>query len=106
MSLETSANATAADRQKHVKRKITGTAIYNQIESQDFCCALTGEALTPETASADHITPLSRGGADLPENLQIITHRANIAKGTMTQAEFIEMCRAVVRVHGLTDGNG
>lgn len=65
------------------------------VESQCYRCALTGWDLKPETASLDHILPVSRGGDHSIENLQILDYRVNKAKGTMTADEFVEMCRAV-----------
>jgi CRISPR/Cas system Type II protein with McrA/HNH and RuvC-like nuclease domain len=75
---------------------ITGKQIMSMIKEQKFRCALTGRELTPETASADHIMPLSRDGDHSISNIWIVHHRVNTAKGTMTMEEFIEMCREVV----------
>ena len=79
---------------------LTAVEIYNLIKKQDFKCALTGRELEPKTASIDHIQPLSRGGEHSINNLQTVHYDVNQAKGTMTQDEFIEMCREVVRLHG------
>lgn len=70
--------------------------LWNLLESQDFKCALTGRALSPETASVDHIVPVSKGGPNAASNLQIVERQVNSAKGTMLQGEFIQMCRDVV----------
>lgn len=70
------------------------------IESQGYRCALTGESLTPKTATVDHVTPLTRGGAHAIENAQVIVDYVNQAKGQMTNDEFIAMCVAVARLHG------
>lgn len=75
---------------------ITATQIMGMIESQDFRCALTGRELTPETASIDHVVPLSRGGDHGLGNIWVLDHKVNVAKGTMTPEEFIAMCREVV----------
>lgn len=79
----------------------TGSGICAQdlwylLESQSFKCALTGRPLSPETASVDHIIPVSKGGENAASNLQIVERKVNSAKGTMLQDEFIQMCRDVV----------
>ena len=75
---------------------LKGSDIYSILEHQGFKCNLTGTHLTPETASIDHIIPLSKGGSHTKGNAQIILSSVNQAKGTMTQEEFIAMCRQVV----------
>lgn len=67
------------------------------VEQQSFKCALTGVELQPETAAADHIKPVSKGGENVISNIQILHHKVNTAKGTMTNEEFIQMCKDVVR---------
>ena len=49
-------------------------------KKQKLKCALTGEQLTLENISLDHIQPLSKGGLNIPENLQLITKITNYAK--------------------------
>jgi 5-methylcytosine-specific restriction endonuclease McrA len=66
------------------------------LSAQDYRCALSGHPLTPANASADHIVPLCRGGTHAPDNAQIVTREINRAKGTMTNEEFINLCRLVV----------
>jgi hypothetical protein len=39
---------------------------------------------------------MSRGGAHTIENMQVVLTSVNHAKGTMTQDEFIQLCREVV----------
>lgn len=77
--------------------KVTKRALLQLIESQDYRCALTGRELSPETASLDHRSPLSRGGTDTMDNAQIIDWQINKAKGTMSNEEFISMCIEVVQ---------
>ena len=67
------------------------------LEDQNFRCALSGTELTPDTTALDHILPVSRGGDHLITNAQALTKDINRAKGTMTNDEFIDMCRRVVR---------
>ena len=66
------------------------------LECQQYRCALTGRPLTPETASLDHIVPVRCGGEHLVENTQVLHKDVNRAKTTMTNEEFIRLCREVV----------
>jgi hypothetical protein len=65
------------------------------LESQSYRCALTGRQLHPEDASLDHIVPVSRGGQHLLENVQVLHTAVNRAKGALTTAEFVSLCREV-----------
>lgn len=71
------------------------TNILALLEKQNYKCALSGWALTPETASIDHIKPLSKGGTHVGENAQILHCDVNRAKNSMDNDSFIAMCRAV-----------
>ena len=66
------------------------------LESQQYRCALTGRSLTPDMASLDHIIPVRCGGEHLVENTQVLHKDVNRAKTTMTNEEFIQLCREVV----------
>lgn len=59
-------------------------------------CALTGRELQPEVANVDHLVPIIRGGLHTADNVQILHRDVNRAKGSMTQTEFVAMCREVV----------
>ena len=64
-----------------------------------FPCALTGRPIEfnkPETYEYDHIQPISRGGDNTLSNLQLLCPEANQAKGSLTDQEFIELCKEVV----------
>jgi len=64
-----------------------------------FPCALTGRPIDfnkPNTYEYDHILPVSRGGENTIDNLQIVCPEANRAKGMMTDQEFIDLCKEVV----------
>ena len=81
---------------KKPRAVISRVALLALIESQGYCCALTGRQLTPETASIDHKVPLGRGGVHAIENIWIVHEDVNRAKGTMTAEEFVALCREVV----------
>lgn len=77
--------------------KITKQGVLKLLEQQSYRCFLTGWELTPHNASLDHRLPVSRGGAHTISNAQALHEDVNRAKGTLTNEEFIELCRAVVR---------
>lgn len=63
---------------------------------QNFRCALTGQSLNPSNAALDHVRPICRGGSHTIRNMQALLDTVNRAKATMTQEEFIQLCREVV----------
>lgn len=85
-------------------KPVKASQIREMVERQNYKCALTGRDLTPETASLDHVIPVARGGDHSVENLWVVHHQVNTAKGTMTVEEFVQMCREVVS-HMQNKGN-
>lgn len=70
-------------------------------DTQSGRCAMTGERLVEGVnASLDHIRATSAGGSLSSENVRWVTLIVNHAKRHYSDADFIAMCRAVVRVHG------
>lgn len=67
------------------------------LETQDRRCALSGRELSPASTALDHILPVSRGGQHNIRNAQLLNKDVNRAKGTLTNEEFIELCRDVTR---------
>jgi 5-methylcytosine-specific restriction endonuclease McrA len=65
------------------------------LEYQHHRCALTGRELTPETAALDHIIPIRCDGQHVIENTQVLHSDVNRAKGSLTNVEFIQLCREV-----------
>lgn len=78
------------------RSKASVSELVELVVKQDYRCALSGKELSPSDSSLDHIVPFSRGGSDMPENLQWLHKSVNQAKGSMTNDEFIELCRRVV----------
>lgn len=72
-------------------------SVLRLLESQQYRCALTGRSLTPQTAAMDHIVPVRFGGEHAIDNAQVLHKEVNRAKGSLTNEEFIGMCREVVR---------
>lgn len=75
---------------------VTTQGILHVIEKQSERCALTGRHLVPEDATLDHNLPTSRGGKHTLDNIQILHRDVNRAKSTLTNDEFIALCREVV----------
>jgi hypothetical protein len=76
---------------------VSTAAVLGLLEDQDYRCALSGRELTPQTAALDHIVPIRDGGEHALENVQVLDNQVNRAKGSLTTAEFIRLCRDVVR---------
>ena len=53
-------------------------------------CYLCGRELGLYSGTVDHVTPLSRGGADQPSNWRAACLKCNRAKGRLTLAEYLE----------------
>jgi hypothetical protein len=67
------------------------------LRRQNFRCALTGQQLTPTNFALDHIVPVISGGDFTAGNAQLVLKSVNRAKNTMSEQDFIEMCRQVAR---------
>jgi 5-methylcytosine-specific restriction endonuclease McrA len=74
------------------------------LEYQGYRCALTGRRLTPQDTALDHIVPIRQGGEHLIENTQVLHKEVNRAKGSLSNEEFLAMCREVVRWSGAARG--
>ena len=76
--------------------KITPSDLFKIAKKQKLTCPFTGQKLTNENISVDHIIPKSKGGINEPSNIRLVLKPINIAKQSMTDEEFINMCRSVV----------
>ena len=77
--------------------KITALDLWNIAKKQKLICPLTGEKLTCENISVDHIVPTSKGGANTPSNIQLVTNHANTIKNNMDLTELLHFCQAIVQ---------
>ena len=80
---------------------VTAKMIMTLIERQGFRCPLSGRTLTPETASLDHVLPLSRDGKHDLSNIWVVHNQVNSAKGTLTAEEFVSLCTEVAATNPL-----
>ena len=61
--------------------------------------------MSPDCASLDHITPLSKGGTHTLDNVQIVHPVVNALKGEMASIELIRWARLIAsQVNDDTDG--
>jgi len=91
------------------KSSVTTSAVLGLLEKQGYRCALSGRTLTPDMAALDHIVPIRCGGQHVIENTQVLHKEVNRAKGSMTNVEFVGLCREVVRwtnTHSIEDREG
>ena len=51
-------------------------------------CAICGKPIRFCDMTIDHIIPLSRGGTNAPDNLQLSCRECNFMKSALTMAEF------------------
>lgn len=92
-------------REPRPSGKATASNLRMLVEWQQYKCALTGRGLTPEDAQADHIIPLCDGGTNALDNIQIVCREANMAKSTLSQSQFLRLCRDVVACHSTPPGS-
>lgn len=78
------------------KDRVRPNDIVRILESQQYRCAYTGDELTPDNVSADHLVPVAMGGAHGIENIRLVIRDVNRMKGTMSLDEFVALCRKVV----------
>jgi 5-methylcytosine-specific restriction endonuclease McrA len=65
-------------------------------DEQGMCCLYCGVPSAPDVEThVDHMTPLSRGGSNWPENLALTCGPCNLSKGVKTAEEFREYLRVV-----------
>jgi 5-methylcytosine-specific restriction endonuclease McrA len=60
---------------------------HNIYKRDNFTCVYTGQKLTKEALSIDHVIPRSKGGTDTWENLVTCDRLLNSRKGSQTLAE-------------------
>lgn len=86
-------------KSKKVARQLEKTATRGELlslaEKQGYRCALSGIQLSPDDASLDHIKSVANGGSHEIDNLQILHKEINRMKGTLSNEEFIALCRKV-----------
>jgi hypothetical protein len=77
--------------------KLNRSYLVALIEEQGYRCKLSGIELTPDTASLDHIIPVSKGGEHCVGNVAWVHEEINRMKGQLSVEEFIALCLKVVQ---------
>ena len=93
---ESSVHRQGSSTKRRPRGRVTTGNVLQLLESQQYRCALTGRRLTPDTASLDHVVPVRNGGEHAIENTQVLHKDVNRAKTTLSNEEFIQLCREVV----------
>lgn len=63
------------------------------IERDGYHCVYCDEDLTNSEIHLDHIIPESQGGLTSYDNLQVTCRKCNLAKGILTESEFVSRLR-------------
>ena len=86
---------------KHARRakmvgRYTAEDIAAIISEQDGCCYYCGRAISRDRKErhVDHMTPVSRGGTNWPDNIVVACADCNLRKGALTADEFLLRRRA------------
>lgn len=93
-------NKRDSNRRQHMARRAAGKKpdkldIGKILCLQDMRCAYCGQAIS-DSYHIDHKDPVSRGGTNDPSNLQATCPKCNMAKGAMTDEEFLTCKRRPV----------
>ena len=80
---------------RNIEYNISPEYLWQLFQEQNGCCALSGQKLTfkPKTASVDRIDS-SIGYVE--GNIQWVHKRLNIMKASMSNQEFVDICKMVV----------
>lgn len=78
------------------KVKISPIQLWGVLKKQRLRCALSGQKLTIDNISIDHIIPLNDGGSTALANIRFVTKDANKAKGILSDAELLSLCKNIV----------
>jgi 5-methylcytosine-specific restriction endonuclease McrA len=76
--------------------KISAVDLWKVAKRQKLICPLTGDKLTTENVSVDHIIPRSKGGKNTLDNVRLVVYYVNVAKNDLTDEEFLKLCKRVV----------
>lgn len=63
------------------------------LERDGYHCVYCDEDLTNEEIHLDHVIPESRGGPTTIDNLQVTCRKCNLAKGVLSEEEFVDKLR-------------
>ena len=87
--------AKSANRQ-YKNGTVTPFDLWKIAKKQKCKCVFTGQKLTSDNMSADHIISKSKGGLNVPSNIRLVLKPINIARQNMNDEEFVDLCKSVV----------
>lgn len=76
-----------------VKERIPSFIRRQVIERDGYHCVYCDEDLTNGEIHLDHVVPESKGGPTTYDNLQVTCRKCNLAKGILTESEFMSQLR-------------
>lgn len=79
------------------KSVVTPFDVWKIARRQKRLCALSGRKLTASNISPDHIVCLTNGGKSEPNNIRLVVKEVNVARQTMNDIDFFNMCQDIVR---------
>ncbi len=74
---------------------VTAQDLARIARQQRLICPFTGQKLTWDNISIDHIIPLGRGGKDIPSNIQLVNKQINVMKSDLTGKEFRDLIQMI-----------
>lgn len=83
-----------------IERSIIARGRAEAVEKQAHCCKYCFEPFSVSPATAEHRVPRSKGGSNLPHNIDAACSRCNSLKGSLTSGQFLKMIK---RVDGITE---
>jgi len=90
-------------KQRDIEFSLRKEDICNQLVSRGYRCNLSGrkisELLMPGDPDAGSLDRIDSSKGYLSGNIQMVTKQINISKHSMSNEEFINLCRDVVRWH-------
>lgn len=63
----------------------------------NWTCAICGNPVKYKKMTVDHIIPLSKGGTNAMDNLQLACKRCNLMKADFSPDEFIRKIREITK---------
>lgn len=95
-------------RNNAIKRNIAFNLSYEEVDqlwlNQSGKCSLTGRAMSNKYNAKRNVRVsldrIDSEGSYTISNVQLVVGQVNIAKNTMTNSDFIALCKEVANVHG------
>lgn len=76
---------------------VTARDLWKIAKKQKLICSISGRKLNNSNVSVDHILSKNNGGRSMPENIQLVTKEANLAKHIMPLEELILLCEDIIK---------